>query len=145
MTEIKTEITINATVDKIWNILTDFDSYQQWNPFIQKIQGKPQLNQRLVITIKPPEKKKMIFKPVINSMLEKSSFSWVGNLIMPGIFDGQHSFSLKELPNNQVQFIHTECFTGILRKPIFKLLGQSTASGFEQMNQALKKRCEELV
>ena len=142
MTEIKTEITINAPIDKVWAVLTDFDSYKKWNPFIQDIQGKAQLNERLIVTINPPGKKKMVFKPKIISMSEKIEFSWLGNLLIPGIFDGQHIFLLNKLSYNRVQLIHSECFSGILKKPIFKLIKESTQSGFKQMNQALKKRCE---
>lgn len=35
--EISTEILINAIPDKIWAILTDFDKYPSWNPFIKYI------------------------------------------------------------------------------------------------------------
>jgi len=123
-------------------ILTDFGSYKKWNPFIQDIQGKPHLNERLIVTIKPPEKKKMVFKPKIISINEKTEFSWIGNLFVPGIFDGQHCFLLKKLSDNKTQLTHSECFSGILKKPIFKLIKESTHLGFEQMNQALRRRCE---
>ena len=35
--EIKTEILINATPEKVWSILTSFDNYPNWNPFIKSI------------------------------------------------------------------------------------------------------------
>ena len=37
--EIKTEIVIHATPEKIWKILTDFGNYPQWNPFIVSVTG----------------------------------------------------------------------------------------------------------
>ena len=143
MTQIKTEILINAPIEKIWTILTDFSSYKNWNPFIQDIQGQPQLNERLIITIKPPKKKKMIFKPKIISVIDNAELSWIGNLFIPGIFDGQHSFRLKKLSDNKVHLSHSESFSGILKKPIFQLIHESTQQGFDQMNQALKNLCEE--
>jgi uncharacterized protein YndB with AHSA1/START domain len=38
--EIKTEILINASPDKVWAILTDFDNYPSWNPFITSLKGE---------------------------------------------------------------------------------------------------------
>ncbi|RYZ45415.1 MAG: SRPBCC domain-containing protein, partial [Chitinophagaceae bacterium] len=32
--QIKTEIVINASKEKVWAILTNFSQYPQWNPFI---------------------------------------------------------------------------------------------------------------
>ena len=44
MKEIKTEIAINAPIDKIWNTLLDFKSYPNWNPFIIKVMGSNTLH-----------------------------------------------------------------------------------------------------
>lgn len=142
MTKINTEITINAPIDIVWTVLTDFNSYKNWNPFMQDIQGDARLNERLIVTINPPGKKKMVFKPKIISLSNKTEFSWIGNLLIPGIFDGHHSFLLKKVSSDKALLIHSEQFSGILKKPIFRLIKESTESGFEQMNQALKKRCE---
>lgn len=38
--EIKTEIVINASPEKIWAILKDFDKYPAWNPFIKSVREK---------------------------------------------------------------------------------------------------------
>ena len=37
MKEIKTEIIINSKPEKVWNILTNFEKYPEWNPFIKSI------------------------------------------------------------------------------------------------------------
>ena len=38
--EIKTEIIINTKPEKVWEVLTDFENYPTWNPFIQNISGE---------------------------------------------------------------------------------------------------------
>jgi len=40
MKEIKTEIIINTKPEKVWEVLTDFENYPTWNPFIQNIFGE---------------------------------------------------------------------------------------------------------
>ena len=41
MKEIYTEIEINASANIIWRIITDFEGYPHWNPFIKEISGIP--------------------------------------------------------------------------------------------------------
>ncbi len=40
MKQIETEILINAKPDKVWQVLTDFESHSKWNPFIKSISGE---------------------------------------------------------------------------------------------------------
>jgi hypothetical protein len=37
MKELVTKIDINASPSRIWQVLTDFEKHQSWNPFIKKI------------------------------------------------------------------------------------------------------------
>ena len=54
--EIKTQITINQTPEKVWSILTNFNDYGRWNPFIVSITGKPLVGNILVVVMKLQEK-----------------------------------------------------------------------------------------
>jgi hypothetical protein len=38
---LESEIVIQAAAERIWDILMDFESYPEWNPFIRNIAGKP--------------------------------------------------------------------------------------------------------
>ena len=139
--EIRTEIIINAPIEKIWSILTDFESYSVWNPFIQSIEGRPNINERLVVTIYPPNKKPMTFRPKIIS-ISNYELTWIGNLLLPGIFDGEHHFALIPISDDNTKFLHSEKFSGLLCSPIFGLIGETTKVGFENMNMAFKKQSE---
>ena len=63
-TNITTEIIINAPREKVWEILTDFDNYKNWNPFVIKSTGKAVVGTRLVNTIKNGGRY-FVFKPII--------------------------------------------------------------------------------
>ncbi len=36
MRELRTEIEIAAPTTKVWNILTDFDAWKEWNPIVNQ-------------------------------------------------------------------------------------------------------------
>ena len=49
--ELHSEIQIDAPAERVWKLLTDFDSYPQWNPFIRNIGGLPAPGERLEVLL----------------------------------------------------------------------------------------------
>lgn len=138
MKEIKTEILISATPEKIWAILTKFDHYPYWNPFITSITGDLKVGSRIIAKIQAPEKKTMTFKPIIQTLEINKEISWFGHFILPGLFDGEHKFELIDNNNMTTTFKQSEKFKGMLIPLFKKLLEINTKKGFEEMNQKLK-------
>jgi hypothetical protein len=140
--EIKSEILIQSTPHKIWKILTDFEKYSDWNPFIKSIQGSVKVGAKIVARIEPPEGKGMTFKPTVLTFDENKEFKWIGHLLFPGLFDGEHRFELIDNGNGTTTFIQAERFKGILVRLFSKMLDGSTLNGFRAMNQKLKEEAE---
>ena len=140
--EIKTSIIINASSEKIWKILNDFDNYNSWNPFIKSIKGNVNIGNKITVTIQPPNSNQMTFSPKVLSYETNKQFSWIGKLLFSGIFDGLHKFELIENTNNTITFIQSEKFTGILVPLFAKQLKNNTKLGFEAMNSKLKEFAE---
>ena len=44
---IDTTVDINADKDAVWDVLTDFASYKEWNP-VMRIEGTPEVGTKLV-------------------------------------------------------------------------------------------------
>lgn len=140
--EIKTEIIIHATPEKIWSILTNFSDYPNWNPFIKSIQGEVKTGNRITARIEPPDAQGMTFKPKVLSFEKNKKFSWLGHLLFKGLFDGEHTFELFDNGNGTTTFVQSEKFGGILVPLFKKMLDNNTKSGFEAMNSKLKELAE---
>jgi hypothetical protein len=141
MKQLRTEIIINASKEKVWNLLTDFENYQNWNPFIVNSSGKAIAGTKLTNTMKLDEKTQT-FSPKILKVEENKYFDWLGHLFFKGIFDGHHYFQIEELENNQVKLIQGENFSGIFCGLIMKSIGGKTMANFVKMNNALKEQAE---
>ena len=140
--EIKTEITINASPEKVWAILTDFKNYPSWNPFIKSIKGEAKVGNKIIANLQPPDAKGMTFKPKVLAFNPNQEFRWLGHLLFPGLFDGEHKFEIIDNGNGTCTFIQSEKFKGIL-VPLFKnMLDKNTLNGFKQMNHQLKELAE---
>ncbi len=142
MKEIHTEIEINAPAEKVWNVLTDFAAYPEWNPFIRRGEGEVRVGARLHVYIQPSGGKGMSFRPTVLVADPNRELRWLGHLWVRGLFDGDHSFSIEPLVEGRVRFVQRERFGGLLLPLLSKMLDGDTRRGFEEMNRALKLRSE---
>lgn len=137
-----TEIEIDAPPERVWAVLTDFEAYPDWNSFIRFIRGALQPGARLEVRIQPSGQRGMTFRPSLLVVNRGRELAWLGRLLLPGIFDGEHHFVIEPIAEGRVRFRQSESFRGVLI-PLFKAsLDRDTRRGFEEMNRALKARAE---
>src|ERR671916_2793711 len=142
MRELHSEIEITASAERTWLILTDFASYLRWNPFIRRISGEPTTGEHLDVRLEPPNSRGMTFRPKVLRAEPNRELRWLGHLLVPGMFDGEHSFTIESIDENRVRFVQREAFKGLLVPLFARGLETNTRRGFEQMNRALKERAE---
>jgi hypothetical protein len=136
---IQTEILIHASPEKVWSVLTNFEDYPSWNPFIRSLQGQVAVGQNIRVHIVPPGMKGMVLHPTVLNFEPGRQFRWIGHLFFKGLFDGEHVFELVDNGDGTTTFKHHENFRGIL-VPLFKnMLDKNTREGFEVMNAKLKE------
>ena len=142
MKELHTEIEINAPVSRVWEILTDFPRFPTWNPFVTQAEGEIREGARLRVHIAPPGGRAMTFTPTVIRVAPAEELRWLGRLLLPGIFDGEHCFQLSSTTDGRTRFVQRERFRGLLVPLLWSSLATNTRRGFEAMNAALKERAE---
>jgi hypothetical protein len=140
--ELHSEIEIAATAEGVWGLLTDFRSFPEWNPFIRRAKGEVKEGERLEVFLQPSGARGMTFRPKVLKAEPNRELRWLGHLLVPGLFDGEHIFRIEPLGEGRVRFIQQEKFTGLLVPLFAGGLERDTRRGFEEMNQALKERAE---
>lgn len=78
MKEVRSEIIISASPDKVWKVLTNFCGYPNWNPFLRWVDGDVAVNNKIAMRIEPPGASGMTFKPVVLKYDENKEFRWLG-------------------------------------------------------------------
>jgi hypothetical protein len=142
MKELRTEIEIQASDKRVWQSLTDFASFPQWNPFIRRAKGEVKIGAQLEVHIQPSGAKGVTFRPVVLKVEPNRELRWLGHLLISGLFDGEHIFTIEPLGTNHVRFVQREIFRGILVPLFASKMSTETLRGFEKMNRALKTRAE---
>ena len=51
MRAVETGIEIAAPPWRVWRLLTDFDAYPAWNPFLTRVQGRPEKDAQLRVRV----------------------------------------------------------------------------------------------
>jgi hypothetical protein len=131
---------IAAPVEAVWAQLTDTSRFPAWNPFITSLEGTLTKGERLTARIAPPNGKPMTFRPTVTAADKDRKLEWLGRVLMPGIFDGRHTFTLEPTATG-TRLTQAETFTGIL-VPLTGGILTKTKAGFQAMNEALKARAE---
>ena len=142
MREFRREIEIDAPPERVWAVVTDFAAYPDWNPFIRRISGELHEGAKLEVRIEPPGARATTFKPTVRAVEANRELRWLGRLLLPGIFDGEHSLRIEPLDGGRSRFVMSEHFSGLLVGPLKGTITK-TEVGFEQMNTALKARVEQ--
>lgn len=140
---IKTDILLQAGKEQVWQVLTDFERYHEWNPFIVRSSGKAVPGTVLEHVMKNG-KKEIAFRPRVLKAEPYRYFDWMGHLFFKGIFDGHHYFELEEITPKQVKLTQGEHFSGLLSGVILNMIGEETRNNFIAMNRALGRRVEAL-
>lgn len=131
------EIRIKAEPARVWQVLTDFAAYPQWNPMTPFMRGELMEGAKLKgrLGLGPA---KVPFNPTLLTVRPNSELRWKGGV--PGAFIADHRFIIEQLDEQTTLLRHHETFTGAF-KPFgpFGGIPDHVHAGF---NSALKVRAE---
>ncbi len=142
MTSLRTMTHIDAPPEIVWQILTDFSAYSDWNPFMPHAEGRVREGEAITVRIEPPGGRGMTFTPRLQRVDPNRELRWLGRLLLPKIFDGEHIFELHP-EDGGTRFVQRENFGGLLVPLLWGAMEGPTRRGFKVMNEALKARAEQ--
>ena len=142
--EIHTECKINAPVEKVYAVLSDFAHYAAWTDEIT-VSGDTRPGGKMRVKVKTAKDGKGWYS--MSSRMrqhDKHLIAFDNVMGAPFLFLGRHSFELIPLSDGKTMFINAEVFSGLLVPFVRKknLLG-ATQRFKEKMNLALKRAVEE--
>lgn len=100
---------INATPETIWNIITDADSYPQWEPNVIHIDGKIAPGETVTAHVKSSDR---AFPTKVTEFVPNQKMVWTGGMPF-GLFKGVRTFTLTP-HGDTTEFTLREEFSGPL-------------------------------
>lgn len=136
--EFKSTISINATPEKIWSILTDATSYPEWEPNVTEVEGTIAKDEKITVhTLVSPNQ---AFPVKITTFIPNQKMTWTGGMPL-GLFKGERTFTLVPRDDGTTQVTTHEVFSGLL-KPIMARMIPDLTESFHQFSEGLKQRAE---
>ena len=139
---VDTAVDINADKDAVWNVLTDFASYEEWNP-VMRIEGAPEVGTKLHVHLTGARGGGMTFKPKVLAATPGKELRWLGKLGLRGIAAGEHFFVLTSNEDGTTRLNHGERYSGALIA-LTKHDAGSNDANYKAFSEALKHRVEHL-
>lgn len=141
--ELNTEVEIDAPVERVWRVLTDFASYPQWNPMLKWVRGDLRTGERLKVRFEPEGSRRgHTFRPKLMIIESNRELRWLGWPRFPGLFDTEHYWIIDEKPDGRTHLLHGTVVYGLLAPLAGKSLERTSRDAFEAMNLAHKDRAE---
>lgn len=134
----ETSVTIQAPIEKVWQRLSQLESYASWNART-RFHQQPKLGQTQKMRVK-------LFGLWLSVPVKIQSFNfsdgirWQGGI--PGLYTGSHYFRLQAGKNDTTTLIQGEDFEGVLVPALWPVIKKELQSLYEGMNQDLKSVCE---
>ena len=141
MKENRNEIEIQSTPESVWEVLTDFGKYPEWNPLLTHAEGKLTIGEKVNLTAKSASND-MNLLCTVTTVEPNRQFSWKFHVGLPVLFRGEHFFKIEPIDEHRVRFIDSEVFHGLLVPLQAKNLETNAKPAMIAMGEALKARVE---
>ena len=140
MKEIKGSVEINAPLERVWQAITDFKSYPEWNPWITRMDGDPKVGSKVGVTVKAPGRKDTNFTSEVLEINPNHEMLMRGTVIK-GMLSDDHLFKLEPIGDSSTRFFQSVSFKGAMSSMIGGMV-RDQQKGLDLMNEAMRKRCE---
>lgn len=139
---IEHEIEIDAPLQDVWDVLTAFDTYGEWNPYVLRLEGDLEPGQPFALQITQANwAKPLTLHPTLVALDPTRGLAWHGTAVVTGFLETDHSLRLEAIDANRTRLRHAEEFRGWLAYRMnHEKHHQHTRTAFRAMNEALAAR-----
>ncbi len=141
MKKIETHIQIEASLDSVWGIFSDFERYNEWNPFLIEVHGALKEGEFLNIKVVLSNGKAQLVEPKVERVVSGKEVYFLAKSGF--LFTGQHYFIFEAISPTATRVTHGEIFSGVIPFFLWHKIKKVFIASFEQMNGALKLRAEQ--
>lgn len=142
----RVEVLIDAPQQVVWEQVTNFAAYSDWNPFVLEAHAEFEVGKTIRFLEDLKQFGQHWLEAQFLSIEPHKAFVWQGHFAAPFLFSVRHAFKFEALSNRQTRFVQVHENSGLLI-PYLAWRGVYVVShqGYLDYNQALKERCESLL
>ena len=134
-------IDIDAPVERVWEVLTDFERYGEWNPFTTRVDANLEVGASvsLHVVLGPLRVRQGVR---IEAVEPPTALVWGMSMGASWLLSARREQRLEPLGESRCRYLTTDAFHGPLTPPVALVWGGAIRRGFNAMAEALKARAE---
>lgn len=138
MREIYSDVEVKAGPGKVWDVITGFEDFPDWNPFITSCTGELSEGSTLEMKLSPPGSEEMTISSKVLSSMAPKEFRWSSG---GPLFNSEHVTTIQPIGDERVRVVQRGMYSGLLA--MFKG-GQidKIKQGLDAMNEAIVRQAE---
>ncbi len=146
MRAIRTETVVDAPAEAVWDVLTDFPRYPEWNPFLVRVETRLVPGAPVAMTVRLGRRDVPLDARML-AVLPGQEFRWAGPIARwkGVVFRGEHFFGVAPEGPGSCRFLHGEDFGGLSLALLDGWMRRTLLPAYEAMNQALARRAAGLA
>ncbi|WP_183095376.1 SRPBCC domain-containing protein [Nocardioides stalactiti] len=139
----RTTFPVAASADRVWEVISDFDGWAEWNPSVPSIKGELKAGSTCAVKLVMPGRPSVNVKVTLVEVDPGRRFAWHGNIAHDRFFAGDRSLEIEPRADGTCLVTHTEEVTGVFF-PVFKALmsGAAIQAHHDNLNDGLKQHAE---
>lgn len=138
-TTVHEEQIVEAPRSLVWQLLTNFDGYETWNPYITSAHGEARVGAEVDFHLEPRSGEPNDIECEVLDVKLMRKLRWRCRTYAPGVLDREHAFRVIPLGPDRFRLVYEGRWEGVL-VPFADL--DDRKRGYVRMADALRKRAE---
>lgn len=141
-TRVEHRIGVAAPADAIWDVLTDFARWREWNAFHPEFNGRLSIGGTVEFVEKVGEREPRRLTAVVEDWVPSDQ---IHLRVARGVMNKSiRYFEIEKLSDTGCIFSNGEIYEGLIGAEVAKLTQGDRFRGFRALNEELKTRAEQL-
>jgi len=132
---------VQAPAEIVWEVVSDFETWHQWNPLYRKAEGQMKIGTTLTLEQHLPGQPATVIAPLVQDWVPYEQLHWRSSR-MGGFVTAIRYLEIENMGPQNSTFSNGELFMGLLLRFISREERRQLRAAFTQMGEAVRDRAE---
>ncbi len=132
---------VQAPAEIVWEVVSDFETWHQWNPLYRKAAGQMKIGTALTLEQHLPGQPAKVITPVVQDWVPYEQLHWRSTRL-GGFVTAIRYLEIENMGPENSTFSNGELFIGMLLRFISRDERRKLRAAFTEMGEAVRDRAE---
>jgi len=134
-------IGVQAPAEIVWELVSDFSTWQDWNPLYRKAEGQLKIGTNLTLEQHLADEPPTVITPVVQDWVPYEQLHWRSTR-MGGFVTAIRYLEIENMGPGNSTFSNGELFMGLLLRFVSRDERRKLKAAFTEMGEAVRDRAE---